>query len=65
MTKTFGLREIVRLGLLKNHKGEPYKHHTTVRNLLRVEGIGRVEGVYGLGYEVTEEEIKKLNARWG
>lgn len=59
---TYTIGEIVRLGLLKNHKGEPYKHKATVLRLLR--SSARKKTPWGVGYAVTEAEIKALNERF-
>jgi hypothetical protein len=70
--KTYTVGEIVRLGLLKNHKGEPYRHKATVLNILNlasvktdlVDDMRRVATPYGEGYAVTQKAIDALNARW-
>ena len=62
MKKTFTLGEIVRLGLVKNHKGEPYKNKITISRL--VQSSRRTSTPFGNGYAVTEDEIKKLNSRF-
>lgn len=60
--KTFTIGEIVRQGLLKNHKGEPYKSKITVSRL--VKKAKRVSTPFGKGYAVSEEEIARLNRRF-
>lgn len=60
--KTFTIGEIVRLGLLKNHKGEPYKNKITVSRL--VSKAKKVKTPFGMGYAVSEQEIAKLNERF-
>lgn len=60
--KTYSVGEIVRLGLLKNHKGEPYKHKATVLRL--VGNSKRKKTPWGNGYSVTQKEIDAINKRW-
>lgn len=62
--KTYTVGEIARLGLLKNHKGEPYKHKATVLKLLQAARVKREKTPWGMGYAVTEATISQLNARW-
>lgn len=54
--------EVVRLGLLKNHRGEPYKHKATVLKLLK--GVKRKKTPFGRGYAIEQSDIDKLNNRW-
>ncbi len=63
MNKTYTLGEILRLGLLKNSRGEPYKDKAAISRLLR--GLPRVPTPHGLGYAVTKKDIDRLNKRWG
>lgn len=60
--KTYTLGEVVRLGLLKNHKGEPYKHKATVLKLLK--GVKRTKTPFGRGYAIEQADINRLNNRW-
>lgn len=60
--RTYTLGEIVRLGLLKNHKGEPYRHKASVNRLLA--GKKKIKMPHGVGYQITQSEIDKLNKRW-
>jgi len=60
--KTYTIGEILRLGLLKNHKGEPYKDKASILRL--VKDSKKVKTPWGMGYAVTESEIKTLNNRW-
>jgi hypothetical protein len=59
---TYTLGEVMRKGLLKNHKGEPYKHKATIQRLLHK--AKRKDTVWGKGYAITQADIDKLNARW-
>lgn len=61
--KTFTIGEIHRLGLLKNHKGQPYKNKITISRLLA--GAKRVKTPFGSGYAVTQAEIDRINKRFG
>lgn len=56
------LGEVMKLGLLKNHKGEPYKHKQTVQKLLK--GVKRVKTPFGKGYAIEQADVDRLNARW-
>ncbi len=62
----FTVGEIVRLGLLKNHKGEPYKHKATVTKILNTKYkiILKKNTAFGIGYDVPQIMIDELNARW-
>lgn len=58
----YTIGEIVRLGLLKNHRGEPYKHKATILRL--VNNSPRKKTPWGSGYSVTQSQIDELNKRW-
>lgn len=60
--RTYTLGEIVRLGLLKNYKGKPYKHKASINRLLK--GAKKIKTPHGPGYAITQSEIDKLNKRW-
>ena len=63
--KTYTIGEIARLGLLKNHKGEPYKHKATITKLLQqYPKLKRINTPWGSGYSITMAEIEKINRRW-
>lgn len=64
MSKTYTVGEIVRLGLLKNHAGIPYRHKASVLKILQRHNVPRVATVWGPGYAVSESLIKFLNKRW-
>ena len=59
--KYYTIGEIFRLGLLKNHKGEPYKHKATVSTVVRGMKVVRKKTAFGLGKFVPESEIKRHN----
>lgn len=63
-TKTYTLGQIARSGLLKNHKGEPYKHKATILRILRDARVKRAKTPWGMGYAVTAAQIEQLNSRW-
>lgn len=63
--KTYTIGEIVRLGLLKNHSGLPYKHKATVLKIVQGLKYKKVKTVFGEGYAVTQREIDRFNKHWG
>jgi hypothetical protein len=65
MKKTYTIGEIFRLGLLKNHKGEPYSSKATVSKELRGLPYTIGQTPHGLSKRYSEESIKKQNSRWG
>lgn len=62
MSYTIG--EIIRLKLLLNHNGEPYKHKASLVKLFASMKTAKVKTPWGMGYAITKEQIDKLNARW-
>lgn len=64
---TYTVGQIAREGLLKNHKGEPYKHPQTVLKIVQGWGLKKVPGVFGPEYRVPpfliREHNKKFNNR--
>jgi len=62
--KTYTIGEITRLGLLKNHKGEPYRHKASVLKIVLALQHSKARTPWGIGYEVSEAEIQKHNAKW-
>ncbi len=65
--KRYTIGEIVRLGLLKNHKGQPYKDKATVLRMVKAYNgiIIKKQTPWGIGYDVPQRVIDELNARWG
>lgn len=59
--KRYTVGEILRLGLLKNHKGEAYKHKATISRIIRSMGHKRTATTFGEGYLVSEADIKRHN----
>lgn len=62
--KIYTLGEILRLGLLKNHKGEPYKTKSYLQHVISKIPHEKVQTVWGTGYAVSESEIEKFNSHW-
>lgn len=59
--KYYTAGEIFRLGLLKNHKGEPYKDKATVIRIISKLKFRSVKTPWGWGYSVSQEEVDKFN----
>lgn len=55
--------EIFKLGLLKNNKGEPYKHKASLLKIILSMPHGKKKTPWGVGYIVSEKEIKKFNKK--
>lgn len=62
--KTYTLGEILRLGLLKNHKGESYKHKATISKIARELGAKEQKTPFGLAKCLTEDQIDAYNNKW-
>jgi hypothetical protein len=60
--QTFSVGQIIQLGLLKNHKGEPYRHKSSVLRI--INRTKRKKTPWGNGYAVSRKEIDTLNSRW-
>jgi hypothetical protein len=60
----YTIGEIYRLGLLKNHKGEPYTSKATVSKELRGEKYKTIKTVYGEAKTFSQSVIDSLNSRW-
>lgn len=65
MKETYTLGQIIRLGLLKNHMGKPYKHKATILPIILRLPHTKIKTIWGVGYAVSKEEIDKFNTRWG
>lgn len=63
--RTYTVGEILRLGLLKNHMGKPYKHKASILVIIKTLHHKKVKTPWGIGYSVSKAEIDKYNARWG
>ena len=62
--KKFTIGEVFRLGLLKDHTGKPYKHKSTVSNVIAKMEYQEVKSPWGPSKLISEEQIKKHNQRW-
>jgi hypothetical protein len=61
----FTIGEILRRGLLRNHKGEPYKHKATILKLIKEHTkVLKKKTPFGEGYSVSQAQIDSINARW-
>lgn len=61
--KLYTLGEILRLGLLKNHRGEAYKHKGTISRIIAGMKGKRVRTPWGMGYAVSARDIEKHNKK--
>ncbi len=60
--KTYTLGEIFKLGLLKNKDGLPFAHKGTVAKVIQGKlQHKKVSTRWGMGYEVSVEEINRFN----
>lgn len=64
MSKYYTVGEIARQGLLKNHKGEPYKHKATVLKIVQKLPHRKIQTPWGPGYSVAKEEIDLFNKHY-
>lgn len=62
--KKYTIGEIFRLGLLKNHKGESYKHKATISRIVNQSNYKEVKTPFGYGKVLTDKDIKELNKRF-
>lgn len=60
----YTIGEIYRLGLLRNHKGEPYSAKATVSKELRNQKHKVVKTPFGESKTFSQSVIDSLNARW-
>ncbi len=63
MKKVYTLGEVFRLGLLKNHAGEPYKNKATVLKIIRTLKHTKRATPWGEAYAVTPAEIARHNKK--
>lgn len=61
MTKLYTIGEIYRLGLLKNHKGEPYKDKSTVAKIVATLGFVTKKTPWGTAKCLTKDQIELYN----
>jgi len=62
--KKYTIGEIYRLGLLKNHNGEPYKDKATVSRQLQNQVHSEKNTPFGTAKMYSQKIIDNLNARW-
>lgn len=60
----YTLGEIFRLGLLLNHKGEPYRHKASALKAVLKLKHTKVKTPWGIGYSVSEKELSTHNKQW-
>ncbi len=63
--KTYTIGEIFRLGLLKNHEGEPYRQKATVSRVVSRMKYKIVETPWGPAKAVSLSEIERQNSGQG
>lgn len=63
-SKRYSIGEIARLGILKNTRGEIYRHKATISRVLvkRFPELLKRPTPFGLGYEIAQSMIDTLNA---
>ena len=60
----YTIGEIYRLGLLKNHLGEPYKDKATVSKVVSGLRSEDKKTAWGMAKVVTQKEIDKHNNKY-
>jgi len=58
----YTIGEIYRQGLLKNHKGEPYKHKATIAKIVSQLKYKIKKTPWGVAKCLTKEQIEKYNS---
>lgn len=62
--KNYTIGEVFRLGLLKNHKGEPYRQKATVSRVIRMHMKAKTRKTpFGSGYVISEADIREVQRR--
>lgn len=61
--KYYTIGEIYRYGLLKNHKGEPYKSKAAVSVAARALKKKITKTVFGTAHLISHEEIVRFNRK--
>ena len=61
--QNYTVGQIFRLGLLKNHAGQPYKDKATVLRIVRSLYYTKVKTPWGPSYAVHQSEIDRHNKR--
>lgn len=62
--KNYTIGEIFRLQLLKNHKGEPYKHKATISKIVNSLSPNIKKTAFGDAKVLSEKQIAEYNNRW-
>ena len=62
--KEYSIGLILRLGLLKNRQGKPYKDKASVSRIVKNLKHKEIRSPYGMAKVVSEKEIEKWNKRW-
>ena len=57
----YSIGEVFRLGLLKNHEGQPYKHKATISKLIGGLKFREKQTAWGLSKEISLAEIERYN----
>lgn len=61
--RLYTLGEIHRLGLLKSHTGEPYKHKATISRIMSRMKMPKGRTLHGMGYRIPMTAIRAHNKR--
>lgn len=59
--KYYSIGEVFRLGLLKNHEGQPYKHKATISKVVSSLKFRQRKTAWGPSKEVSMAEIERYN----
>lgn len=62
--KYYTIGEVYRLGLLKNHKGQPYTAKATISRVFSKLKAKEKKTPWGMSKIVSELEIEQWNNRW-
>ncbi len=62
--KVYTIGEIYRLGLLKNNKGEAYKHKATISRIVSKLNFKLKKTPFGPAKVLTIGEIESFNSSW-
>ena len=62
--KYFTIGEIFRLGLLKNHRGEPYRNKTEVSRIVGKLKFKERKTPWGLAKTISEKQVEEWNVKF-
>ena len=62
--KYYTIGEIYRLGLLKNNKGEAYKHKATISRIVSKMDYKEVKSPFGMSKMISSKDIEAHNQSW-